>query len=251
MDGDFNFVNNVLYNWRHRTVDGGDQKSKYNIINNYYKPGPAAPDGAIRSRILRPDGRQGPDKNSPREWGRAYVSGNVVAGKAAVTKDNWAGGVQIDGGADPAVILPRVRVDQPFPMAKVPTQTAAEAYDAVLEHAGATRPKRDGVDRRIIEQARKGTVTDESRQGIITDVTQVGGYPEYKGEPVKDTDGDGMPDKWERTYGLNPNDPSDAAKDCNGDGYTNIEKYLNGLDPRTEVDWKDLRNNRDPLMEAR
>ena len=47
MDGDFNFLNNVLFNWRHRTVDGGDQKSTYNIINNYYKPGPATPDKTI------------------------------------------------------------------------------------------------------------------------------------------------------------------------------------------------------------
>ena len=39
-----------------------------------------------------------------------------------------------------------------------------------------------------------------------------------------DTDGDGMPDAWEVRYGLNPNDPGDAVKDCNGDGYTNIEK---------------------------
>jgi hypothetical protein len=78
-------------------------------------------------------------------------------------------------------------------------------------------------------------------------VKQVGGYAEYKGEPVKDRDGDGMPDAWERKYGLDPTDPSDAAKDCNGDGYTNIEKYINGLDPMKPIDWKDLRNNRDTL----
>jgi hypothetical protein len=251
MDGDFNFLNNVLYNWRHRTVDGGDQKSRYNIINNYYKPGPATSGGAIAHRVLRPDGRRGPDKTSPREWGRAYVAGNVVAGNETVTRDNWAGGVQIDGGDDPAVILPRVRVDRPFPMVEVPVQTAAEAYDAVLEHCGATRPRRDAVDRRVIDQVRQGTVSDAARQGIITDVKQVGGYPAYQGGPVKDTDGDGIPDEWELKYGLNPNDPSDAGKDSSGDGYTNIEKYLNGLDPRAKVDWKDLRNNRDPLLTAR
>jgi hypothetical protein len=70
------------------------------------------------------------------------------------------------------------------------------------------------------------------------------------GEPWKDSDGDGIPDWWERKYGLDPNDPSDAARDCNGDGYTNIEKYLNGLDPKQKVDWQDLRNNRDPRMTA-
>jgi pectate lyase len=247
MDGDFNFLNNVLYNWRHRTVDGGDQRSRYNVINNYYKPGPVTPAGAVAYRVLRPDGRRpGPDKTLPREWGKAYVAGNVVAGNEVVTKDNWAGGVQIDGDDDPKVILPRVRVERAFPMAELPVQTAPEAYDSVLEHAGATRPRRDAVDRRMIEMVRTGTVTDTERQGIITDVKQVGGYPEYRGEPLKDTDGDGMPDEWELRYGLNPNDPSDAAGDCNGDGYTNVEKYINGLDPTRKIDWKDLRNNRDP-----
>jgi pectate lyase len=247
MDGDFNFVNNVVFNWRHRTVDGGDQKSTYNIINNYFKPGPATPDSAVGYRVLRPDGRRAPgDKTGPLEWGKAHVSGNLVAGNEAVTKDNWDGGVQIEGG-DPKVVGPKVRVEKPFPMAEVPVQTAAEAYDAVLKHVGATRPKRDAVDDRIIESVRKGTVPDGTKQGIITDVKQVGGYPQYKGEPVKDTDGDGMPDDWERRHGLDPNDPSDAAKDCNGDGYSNIEKYLNGLDPKKKVDWKDLRNNHDAL----
>jgi hypothetical protein len=65
-----------------------------------------------------------------REWGKAYVAGNVVAGNDAVTRDNWTGGVQIDGD-DPKVILPRVRVEEPFPMAEVPLQTAMEAYHAV------------------------------------------------------------------------------------------------------------------------
>jgi hypothetical protein len=252
MDGDFTLLNNVLYNWKHRTVDGGDQKSQYNIINNYYKPGPATPEGPISFRVLRPDGRRaGRDKTSPREWGKAYVAGNVVEGNKAVTKDNWDGGVQIDGDDDPKEILPRVRVDKPFARAECPLQTASEAYDAVLDHAGAALPKRDAVDKRIIEQVRKGTVPPDTKQGIISDVKEVGGYPEYKGEPWKDSDGDGIPDWWERKYGLDPNDPSDAAKDCNGDGYSNIEKYINGLDPTKKVDWTDLRNNRDPLMAAR
>jgi hypothetical protein len=247
MDGDFNFVNNVIYNWRHRTVDGGDQKSRYSIINNYFKPGPATPDGAIAYRVLRPDGRRpGPDKTLAREWGRAYVDGNFVAGNAAITKDNWTGGVQIDGDDDPKLILPRVRVDKPFPMAQVPLQSATEAYDAVLEHVGATLPKRDAIDKRIIEQVRKSTAPADSKQGIITNIKQVGGYPEYKGDSFKDTDGDGMPDEWELKYKLNPNDPSDSMKDLNGDGYTNIEKYINGLDPTKKVDWTDLRHNGDP-----
>lgn len=250
MDGDFNFVNNVVFNWCHRTVDGGDQKSRYNIINNYFRPGPATPQTAVGHRVLRPDGRRpGPDKTLPLEWGKAHVSGNVVEGNEAVTKDNWDGGVQIENG-DPKVVLAKVRAEKPFPMAELPLQPAKEAYESVLAHAGATLPKRDAVDRRIVEQVRKGTALPETKQGVITDVKQVGGYPEYRGEPVKDSDRDGMPDEWERKYGLDPNDPSDATKDCNGDGYTNVEKYLNGLDPKAKVDWKDLRNNRDPHMTA-
>jgi pectate lyase len=247
MDGDFNFANNVLYNWRHRTVDGGDQKSKYNILNNYYKPGPVTPATAVSHRILRPDGRRsGPDKTLPLEWGQAHVSGNVVEGNKTVTKDNWDGGVQIENG-DPKVVLPKVRVEKSFPMAECPLQSASDAYEAVLANVGATLPKRDAVDRRIVECVRKGTALPDTKFGIITDVKQVGGYPEYKGEPFKDSDGDGIPDEWEKKYGLNPNDPADAAKDCNGDGYTNIEKYINGLDPKVKIDWTDLRNNHDPL----
>ena len=94
------------------------------------------------------------------------------------------------------------------------------------------------------------SIIDLVGKGIITDPSQVGGYPEYKGVPHKDTDSDGMPDEWELKHGLNPNDPSDASKDMNGDGYTNIEKYLNGIDPTKKIDWTDLKNNNDPLMQA-
>ena len=89
---------------------------------------------------------------------------------------------------------------------------------------------------------------DSYKQGVITDPRQMGGYPEYKAwEPYVDTDSDGMPDEWEKQYGLNPNDASDAVKDCNGDGYTNIEKYINGINPNTKTDWRNLNNNYDTL----
>jgi hypothetical protein len=57
----------------------------------------------------------------------------------------------------------------------------------------------------------------------------VGGYPKYVGKPYKDSDSDGMPDEWEIKNKLNPKDASDASKDRNNDGYTNIEDYLNSV----------------------
>lgn len=47
----------------------------------------------------------------------------------------------------------------------------------------------------------------------------------------QDLDGDGMPDVWEEKYGLNPRDPSDAARDEDGDGFSNLEECQ--ADPQT------------------
>jgi hypothetical protein len=88
-------------------------------------------------------------------------------------------------------------------------------------------------------------------KGIITDVNQVGGYPEYLGEPYADADNDGMPDDWESKHALDPKDPADAANDQNGDGYTNIEDFLNGLDPNgPKVDWPSPRTYIDQFSKS-
>ena len=76
---------------------------------------------------------------------------------------------------------------------------------------------------------------DSYKQGIITDISQVGGYPEYKGNPYKDADSDGMPDEWETKHGLNAKNASDACLDRNKDGYTNIEEYLNSVVPQDSI----------------
>ncbi|TWT97677.1 hypothetical protein Pla108_18290 [Botrimarina colliarenosi] len=239
---DFTFVNNVLYNWRHRTVDGGDHRSFYTLINNYYKPGPATPKGErISHRLIKPEQRRTP--YYVLDYGKVYVAGNVVEGNDRVTADNWDGGVQVDvpqpreplkkGSRVPseAEVIAEVRSDTPYPHSYLEIQIAEDAYETVLENAGATLPRRDAVDERLVEMVRTGTVTYEEGKGIITDIAQVGGYPEYDGEPYADADSDGMPDDWEASNGLNPNDASDAAGDLNGDGYTNVEDFLNGLDP--------------------
>lgn len=246
MYGDFTFVNNVLFNWRHRTVDGGDDQSYYTIINNYLKPGPATPrDQPIRHRILKPEARRA--RPPVDEYGKACVKGNIVEGNPRVTADNWAGGVQVEPLGDPVQVLERIRTDQPFAHAYLDIEPAAAAFERVLEDAGATLPRRDAIDQRVIHMVRTGQVTTTEGQGIITDIRQVGGYPVYAGQPSADADHDGMPDAWEARHGLDPNNPADAAGDANGDGYTHIEDFIHGLDPRgPKVDWSHPTNSVDP-----
>src|SRR5262249_41849572 len=118
-------------------------------------------------------------------------------------------------------------VAQPFDAPLVQTSTAQQAYGLVLQSVGAILPRRDAVDARIVDSVRRRTGT------IIDSQQQVGGWPELRSaQPPKDSDGDGMPDDWERSHGLNPSDPADAVGDNDGDGYTNLEEYLNNTNPR-------------------
>ncbi len=109
----------------------------------------------------------------------------------------------------------------------VTTLPAAEVYRQILDNAGCVRPMRDAVDDRI----RKDVLDKHGR--LIHDPAEVGGWPDLSsGTAPADSDHDAMPDSWEREHGLNPADGSDGASDANGDGYTNVEEYFNGTDPR-------------------
>ena len=287
--GVFNFINNVVFNWEHRTADGGDYATMGNFINNYYKPGPVTPrNKPIAFRIVAPESRS--IKMLPyRQFGRMYVAGNIMEGYPEVTRDNWNGGIQLidkDGSPGTAEEMPLMHAQEPFEMAPVQVMGSERVFDWVLANVGATLPCRDIVDQRVVEEVRTGIPyyvkdyekrvkdnpwgdmrglapasqneqglfryrrlpNDSYKKGIITDPRQMGGYPEYTSwQPYVDSDRDGMPDEWERQFGLNPNDPSDANGDLNGDGYTNIEKYINAIDPRSHIDWTNLSNNYDTL----
>jgi pectate lyase len=253
MTGLFDFRNNVLFNWRHRTIDGGDGASRINVVANYLKPGPATKSEELRHRIVKVDRRfHDPNNNGVGRW---FVAGNFLVGDRRITTDNWAGGVQyareqvVKGEKLPAPTEREARAAAPFPAPPITQHTAEEAYELVLAHAGATLPVRDAVDARVIEIVRTGKPTYQD--GIIVHQDNVGGWPEYEGGPAEqDSDHDGMPDWWEVKYGLNPRDPSDAAQDKDGDGYTNLEEYLNGTDPTQFVDYRKPENNRNTLRLA-
>lgn len=268
-NGIFNFVNNVVFNWVHRSIDGGDHTAKYNIINNFFKPGPATDlNKSVSHRIIKPESRF--TLNGRKVYGAVYANGNIVEGNEKVSKNNWDGGVQIESKENAGEFAKYIKSNKPHPMPYMTIKSAEESFDFVLENAGAVLPRRDLVDQRIARVVKTGEIEysedagiegvpqfkhrrlppDSYKQGIITDINQVGAYPEYKGNPYIDTDKDGMPDEWEKKYaklGFDANNPNDARLDCNGDGYTNIEKYINGIDPTKKVDWKNLKNNFDTL----
>lgn len=255
MFGDFTLVNNVMWNWWNRSVDGGDNESYFNIINNYFKPGPITPkDKPIAWRVLKPEtGRHHLYKHL---YGKAYIAGNITEGNDAVTKDNWNGGVQLDNsGKIYKETLDSIRVDTPAYESHINIISAQQAYNYVLENSGAFLPKRDAVDTRIVKQVRENKAyyeanagdyakespyvkrrlpMDSYKQGIITDINQVGGLPEYKGEPYKDSDNDGIPDDVEIKMGLDPNNPNDS-REIAENGYSHIENYLNSVVPVEKV----------------
>lgn len=216
------FCNNVIYNWGGNNVYGGEG-GNYNIINNYYQPGPST-SSKVKARIANPF------KGKDSLFGKWYVSGNFIEMAPDVNKDNYLG-VHLDKGTNDE--KKNVVVAAPFKFINVAVQPATKAYSMVLANAGASY-KRDTLDMRIIEDLKKG-------RGKFIDVQ--GGYAH--GTPYEqtknawpylqslnaplDTDKDGIPDAWEDAKGLNKNDASDATIKKLHAHYTNIEVYLNSI----------------------
>lgn len=202
------FRNNVVYNWKGNSAYAGEE-GNYNLVNNYYKPGPATGDKNIR--FVQP--------YSP--FGKFYVAGNVMEGNAIQTKDN-SQGVHPKGDGDFELLHQALEVVQ------VQTFSANDALQLVLKEAGASK-SRDEIDLRILEEVRTGKETFGTN-GIIDSQAQVGGWPKLKSMPApKDSDLDGMPDDWEVKNGLDPNSAADSHQFNLDLDYTNVEVYLNSL----------------------
>jgi len=241
--------NNVVYNWAGDGCYGGEGM-KANIVNNYYKPGPATMqcNDVLQRRIFKPGVRTTAytHHDTPRPniwdamwhvWGKYFVEGNVNAQHPEVASDNWTHGVyrqmdptKADGTLTPAT-MDSIRMSEPVPYAPVTTTSAEEAYRDVLQGAGC-RLHRDALDSVIIDDVARGRATYTAAgllPGFINSQDEAGGWPALRSLPCPtDTDGDGMPDEWEDRHGLDKHDPDDGSI-VTADGYTPLEHYLNGL----------------------
>lgn len=170
-------------------------------------------------------------------WGKLYVNGNYNPKSENMNKDNFKYGVSeqiAKSGTDSKNndgTYPgddKIKLSSPIDFVYVTTHTAEQAFDKVIEYAGASK-SRDSYDKVIANDVREGKATYGKNTGFIDSQDECGGWPELKDTGAKtDTDGDGMPDEWETANGLNPNDASDGKTVCE-DGYTNLEHYMNGL----------------------
>lgn len=264
------FRNCVMYNWGNSNgCYGGPGGGQINIVNNYYKGGPATPDSKAQRVTEISVASSGNSSGHPDIYGmtsRYYINGNTTETNSGTITENWDwNGVNYDSGVftidgekwsldtlnlygdevehkanTDGDMCVRIKMDQPAPEGQVTTHSAATAFDKVMSYCGASL-YRDDVDSRYMEEARTGTATYKgsvtNEDGLIDIVADVNGYTEdnFPSETRPegfDTDQDGMPDEWEIANGLDPNNPDDAnlyTLDTEKGWYTNVEVYINSL----------------------
>jgi hypothetical protein len=221
--GKLDITNNVVYNWRSRTTDGG--ANQVNFVNNYYKPGAAS-----RIFVAITADHEGTGLGTQ----QYYVSGNVMPGYFNESNQSAGERIRISNGA---IVNWQTWVTSPFFTSYVATQTAKDAYKRVLSNVGSNQPVFDDHDIRIVNETLNGTYTYTGSvsgiPGLPDNQADVGGYenyPEVHRSANFDTDNDGLPNWWEEVKGLNtnsaPNDFSDANNDADHDGFTELDNYL-------------------------
>lgn len=199
--------NNVMYNWGQMCsgMTGGNVSANY--VANYLKPGPAS---SGRAPIVLTETSKV----------RFYLQGNVVEGRPEFTRSAEA---MFDSSSNKSIKLFEI-MSKPFETPAVKTTPAEQAYEDVVARVGASKPRRDTIDEMLVHQVKTNTGK------MIDSENEVGGWPTYPSAKSKiDSDGDGIPDEWEKAHGLNPKDSTDAGKTSKHNDYTNIENYINGL----------------------
>ena len=246
LKGPVNLVNNVIYNWGDNSTYGGESANdnndykKYNLINNYYKPGPATASG--KYRFIDPwtkacsncSSATGSQTIVP---GHFYMDGNVFSTNDDWSADNWKGTTASES------VVAVIKAASAFKPASgshyLTIQSAGDAFTAVLAYAGASL-KRDAVDTRVTRETKNGNYTytgsNGGTNGFIDTQTDVGGWPAYTATDaekaaVQDKDGDGMSDAFEDAFGLDKDSATDGpSKTLDKHGrYTNLEMYLHYL----------------------
>lgn len=266
---DSEFANNVLFNWgtNNNGSYGGENYPEckgYNrvyMINNYWRPGPNASERSNNRYFTTPSGPN---------YGEYYLTGNKfeLSSKfapkstpwsdtelAKVNADNYYGtvegnasrGINITGSAAETYLLKEL----PYALSGLTYETADAAFQSVTAKAGASLPRYDEVDRRLLDEA-AGTVDPRFKGstnalGIIdspndvtlsySDTYVVNGvsysnmprmFVEGQDKYMRDSDGDGMPDEYEDQAGLDKNNAEDGNAVA-ANGYTNLENYMNGV----------------------
>ena len=245
------FRNCVMYNWGNGNgCYGGTGGGNINIVNNYYKAGPATSNKTRVTQISVATESNASGSPFMGYCSRYYINGNYVtaAGDKAENYD-WQGVIYDTGTStiDGERYIPdtkhlygedqtykknskdedciRIKLDDPVGTGEVTTHSAQNAFEQVLSYAGASL-YRDAVDARYMKEAADGTATYTGsavktgdgktithRPGIIDFVKDQGDYIlEETARPEGfDTDGDGIPDECESANCLNPNDATDGS----------------------------------------
>lgn len=209
--GTHDVVNNVIYDCGNLAAEVFDEDSNsfINFVGNFFRPGRSTEPGLFEIIIN--------SKGVP----KIFVDGNEGPHRASATAENWS---LVSYKFNQQVAPLHYRATQRFVTWPITASTASEALPAVLNSAGAVRPKRDAVDSRIVADVKNGTGT------LIDSPKQVGGYPTLvSATPPVDSDHDGIPDDWEKAHGLDPSNATDGNALASPDGYTNLEVYLHSL----------------------
>ncbi|MBN2365897.1 MAG: T9SS C-terminal target domain-containing protein, partial [Calditrichaeota bacterium] len=207
----FDFRNNVVYNWKGSQPGYNADTyttSHYNFIGNAYIPGP---ESTVSNKIFKESCFDA----------IGYFENNSYNG--VVPTDPWS--LVSFSGFDATQIAAYQARSQAVLMEPVTTTSPFQALGDVLASAGASIPKRDTIDRRIVND-----VLQRTGHSIATTADQPeGAWPVLNSLPAPaDDDHDGMPNDWELAHNLNPNNPDDRNNIGYG-GYTQLEVYLNTL----------------------